>query len=56
MTRIEISEKVEGYLHFNGIELSDVQKEEVVSNIEGFAENEENLQCEMVCEISSLIE
>ena len=55
MANKKILEKVENYLHFNGIELTEEQKQQTVEYLESFKDDEENLDAEMVCEIRTLI-
>lgn len=55
MTNEKILEKVENYLHFNGIELTKEQKQQTVQYLGKFKDDEENLHAEMVCEIRTLI-
>lgn len=55
LTKEQITNKVTDYLHFNGIELSSEQKESIQNNLSRYANDEDQLEQEMICDIRTLI-
>lgn len=54
VTYAQMEKKVDDYINFNGMGFSDEQRQEMLDYLNGFRDNEENFETEMICEIRTM--